>query len=78
MIKVDIAVGGSGSTFIQGFIDANYKKGKTKAEVKEFIKHAISLAMYRDGSSGGCVRIVDINRDGVEKEFFPHEHLPIS
>ena len=78
LFKVGIAVGGSGSTFIQGFIDANYKEGKTKAELKEFVKHAISLAMFRDGSSGGCVRIVDINKDGVHKEYFPHEDLPIS
>ena len=31
MFKQDVAVGGSGSTFIQGFIDANYKKGGTRA-----------------------------------------------
>ena len=68
----DYAVSGSGSVFIQGFMDANYKPGMSKAEIKEFLKSAVSLACYRDGSSGGCIRLMDITKEKVEREF--HEY----
>lgn len=77
LLKQDVAVGGSGSTFIHGFIDSNFRPGMSRAECKEFVKKAVSLAMYRDGGSGGCVRLCDINEEGVTKEFVPHEELPI-
>ena len=34
--KQDFAIGGSGSTYIFGFCDANYKVGMTKEECKKF------------------------------------------
>ena len=37
----DYAAGGSGSTYINGYIDANYKPGMSKAEIKEFCKSCI-------------------------------------
>ena len=77
LLKLDCASGGSGSTFIHGYIDSNYHTGMSRAECKEFVKKAVSLAMYRDGGSGGCVRLADVNAEGVTKEFFPHEELPI-
>jgi 20S proteasome alpha/beta subunit len=42
----------------------------SKAEVTEFAKSCIQLAAYRDGSSGGCMRLVDITKDKVTKQFF--------
>ena len=73
----DYAVSGSGSVFITGFMDANYKPGMTKAAAKEFLKSCISLACYRDGSSGGCIRLVDITKDKVEREFHPYNKFVI-
>ena len=73
----DFAVSGSGSVFIQGFIDANYKPTMSKAEVKEFLKSCISLACYRDGSSGGCIRLLDITEEGCTREFFPYSSFMI-
>lgn len=35
---------------------------------QEFVKNAVSLAMWRDGSSGGVIRTVTISKDGVERE----------
>jgi len=77
---------GSGSSYVLGFIDANFPKGVegleggrqgdtdgdwcgssslwTEDEAVEFVAKAIELAMDRDGSSGGCVRIFVIDRDG--------------
>ena len=41
----------------------------SEAEVKQFVIQAISLAMARDGSSGGCIRTVIIDKDGVRRDF---------
>ncbi len=42
----------------------------------KFTKHVISHAMARDGSSGGIIRIVVINKEGVSREFVPGNMLP--
>jgi 20S proteasome subunit beta 1 len=73
----DYAISGSGSVFIAGFIDANYKPDMTKAEVKEFLKSCISLACYRDASSGGCMRLLDITKDKVEREYLQYNQFLI-
>ncbi|CAG8679856.1 38894_t:CDS:2 [Gigaspora margarita] len=70
-------IGGSGSSFIYGYCDANFKKNMTQEEAVEFVKNAVTLAMSRDGSSGGCVRIAIINEDGVEMHFFPGNQLSV-
>jgi 20S proteasome subunit beta 1 len=59
-------VGGSGSGYIYGYCDANFRKGMSKKEAQDFVKNAVSLAMWRDGSSGGIIRLVTISKDGVE------------
>ena len=71
------AVSGSGSIFITGFMDANYKQGMSRAEIKEFLKSCISLACYRDGSSGGCIRLLDITKDKIEREFHQYSDFLI-
>mmetsp|Transcript_30740 Transcript_30740/g.22379 ORF Transcript_30740/g.22379 Transcript_30740/m.22379 type:complete len:129 (+) Transcript_30740:343-729(+) len=68
----DWALSGSGSTFIRGYFDANYKSSMSKAEAKEFILSAVSLACYRDGSSGGSIRMIDITEAGVERSYTPY------
>ena len=50
-------------------MDANYKENMSKTEITEFLKSCIALAADRDGSSGGCCRLVSINKDKVEREF---------
>lgn len=37
---------------------------------------ALSLAMSRDGSSGGTIRMADISEKGVERFFVPGDQLP--
>lgn len=68
----DIAVGGSGGTFVQGFVDANYRNDFTLEEAKEFLAKAISYAAYRDSSSGGCIRMVNITKEEVIRSFIPY------
>jgi 20S proteasome subunit beta 1 len=76
LIKQDFACGGSGSTYIWGYVDSIYKKGMSKEECVKFVQHALSHAMARDGSSGGVVRTVTIDKDGCERDFIPGNKLP--
>ncbi|KAH8061810.1 proteasome subunit beta [Aureococcus anophagefferens] len=68
-LKVPFAIGGSGSTYIYGHVDHTYKPNMSLAECKVFVKEAVTRAMCRDGSSGGIIRLVCINADGVEREY---------
>ncbi len=68
LVRQNFAIGGSGSTYIYGLVDATYRENMTRDECKEFVKKSISHAMARDGSSGGVIRLVIIDKDGVEKE----------
>lgn len=38
---------------------------------------AISHAMARDGSSGGVIRLITIDKDGVSREFIPGKRLQV-
>mmetsp|Transcript_4243 Transcript_4243/g.4042 ORF Transcript_4243/g.4042 Transcript_4243/m.4042 type:complete len:202 (+) Transcript_4243:51-656(+) len=75
--EADWALAGSGSTFIWGYVDANYKKDMTKLECAEFIKSCVSLAIYRDSSSGGIIRLLDITKDKIEREYVPYNDFKI-
>ena len=55
-MRQNVSIGGSGSTFLYGYVDAHYKKGMSKEECMELARNAVTLAINRDGSSGGCVR----------------------
>ncbi|KAJ3046466.1 Proteasome subunit beta type-1 [Rhizophlyctis rosea] len=74
--KQPFAIGGSGSTYIYGYCDATFKDGMTKEEAIEFTKNSVALAMSRDGSSGGVIRLAVITKDGVERIFTPGNALP--
>ncbi|XP_036422966.1 proteasome subunit beta type-9 [Colossoma macropomum] len=70
------AVGGSGSSYIYGFVDAEYRKGMTKKECQEFVVNALALAIGRDGSSGGVAYLVTIDQEGAEEQCIPGNELP--
>ncbi|EDW74240.1 uncharacterized protein Dwil_GK21488 [Drosophila willistoni] len=63
-------IGGSGSSFIYGFVREHYREGMQKEECVEFVKKAVQHAIYHDGSSGGVVRIGIITEDGIERRLF--------
>ena len=73
----DYALSGSGSTFIWGQFDKQYRPDMTLDEAKEFILELISHACYRDGSSGGVIRMVSIEEDKVERFFHPYQDFRI-
>ncbi|GBB89635.1 hypothetical protein RclHR1_16380008 [Rhizophagus clarus] len=76
MHKQPFAIGGSGSTYIYGYCDTAYREGMTREEAIEFVRTAIALAISRDGSSGGCIRLAVITQQGVERIFTPGDKLP--
>ncbi|KAL7544018.1 hypothetical protein ACHAWF_007507 [Thalassiosira exigua] len=66
------AAGGSGSTYVLGHLDATLPKDglrddcslPSEEEATELVCRAIGLAMERDGSSGGFVRMYVIDKHG--------------
>jgi 20S proteasome subunit beta 1 len=66
---------GSGSTFIWGHLDAEYRDDMTAEETEAFVAGTLALAMSRDGSSGGVIRLVTVTKHGAkEKLITPEEH----
>ncbi|TMW54556.1 hypothetical protein DOY81_000350 [Sarcophaga bullata] len=65
-----VTIGGSGSSYIYGFVREFFKPNMKKDECIEFVKKAVGHAIYHDGSSGGVVRIGVINEDGIERKIF--------
>lgn len=72
--KQRYAIGGSGSTYIYGYCDANWREDMTEEEAIEFVKGALSEAIKWDGSSGGVIRMCVLTERGPERKiFFPDE-----
>jgi len=76
LVKQPFATGGSGSTYVYGYCDSKYKPDMTLEECREFVLGALTLAMKRDGSSGGVARMAVINKDGVKREVVTWPELP--
>ncbi|CAG98370.1 proteasome core particle subunit beta 1 [Kluyveromyces lactis] len=73
--KQSYSIAGSGSAFIYGYCDKNYKEDMTKEETIEFVKHSLSQAIKWDGSSGGVIRMVVLTAEGVERLIvYPDEY----
>eukprot|EP00698_Gefionella_okellyi_P018478 TRINITY_DN553_c0_g1_i1.p1 TRINITY_DN553_c0_g1~~TRINITY_DN553_c0_g1_i1.p1 ORF type:complete len:213 (+),score=46.56 TRINITY_DN553_c0_g1_i1:47-685(+) len=78
VVRQPFSIGGSGSTYIYGFCDAHFRKGMNQEQCVEFVTQALSLAMSRDGSSGGVIRYAIITKDGVERHMIPGNKLPMT
>merc|ERR1712054_393258 len=76
LVEQPFSLGGSGSGYIYGYCDSKYREDMTRAECEEFVKNAVALAMSRDGSSGGVIRICTINEEGMNKQYVPGDKLP--
>jgi 20S proteasome subunit beta 1 len=70
--KQSYAIGGSGSTYIYGYCDANWKEQMTEEEGIKFVKGALAEAIKWDGSSGGVIRMVVLTAAGAQR----HLYLP--
>eukprot|EP00483_Globobulimina_turgida_P003731 UN03737 len=68
MVKQKWSIAGSGSTYIYGYCDSTWKENMNRNEAVQFCINALTRATFRDGYSGGFVRVCVINKDGVDKE----------
>ncbi|KAI1705342.1 proteasome subunit domain-containing protein [Ditylenchus destructor] len=59
---------GSGSTFVMGFLDKQWKPNLNLEGAKELVRTAVGLAVNRDGSSGGVIRLAWVNEKGTHRE----------
>jgi len=75
LLKVPYAIGGSGSAYITGFCDKFYRDGMTAQECRDFVVKALTHAMARDSSSGGCIRTVTVDATGAKREFIGGSHV---
>ncbi|KAK0591001.1 hypothetical protein LWI29_034270 [Acer saccharum] len=70
LIEQAFAIGGSGSSYLFGFLDQAWKQGITKQEAEQLVVKSLSLA------TAGVVRTVTINSEGVTTNFYrPGEDL---
>ncbi|XP_014929019.1 proteasome subunit beta type-9 isoform X3 [Acinonyx jubatus] len=76
LTRQPFAIGGSGSTYIYGYVDAAYKPGMSPEECRCFTTKAITLAMNRDGSSGGVIYLATITAAGVDHQVILGNELP--
>ncbi|OIT04457.1 PREDICTED: proteasome subunit beta type-6-like [Nicotiana attenuata] len=77
LLEQPFAIGGSGSSYLYGFFDQAWREGMTQEEAEKLVATAVSLAIARDGASGGVVRTVTINKDGATRKFYPGDTLPL-
>ncbi|KAF0024226.1 hypothetical protein F2P81_023028 [Scophthalmus maximus] len=76
LISQPVTIGGSGSTYIYGYVDAKYKPNMSRDECLQFATNALALAMGRDNVSGGVAHLVVITETGAEHVVVPGDKLP--
>ncbi|MBU2562351.1 MAG: proteasome subunit beta [Nanoarchaeota archaeon] len=68
IIKIeDYDASGSGSTFVLGLLERQYKKGLTVREGIELAKEALKSSTQRDTASGYGIDIFTITKEGIKK-----------
>ncbi|KAL1463477.1 hypothetical protein WDU94_015225 [Cyamophila willieti] len=74
--RQNCALGGSGSSYILGYVDKEWRSNMKREECMEFMKTALSLAIARDYASGGLVNVGVMGTGRpMEKQIFTQEEL---
>jgi 20S proteasome subunit beta 1 len=68
IIEQTLALSGSGSTYIVGFCEAEYREDMQQSECVAFVQRALDLAMSSDAGSGGIVVICVVTPNGTQKQ----------
>lgn len=76
LVRQPCSIGGSGSSYVYGHVDSTFKEGMNKQECIEFVKKTLALAMSRDGSSGGVIRLGIITEAGIERQVIRGKDIP--
>jgi 20S proteasome subunit beta 1 len=61
LLRLPFSSGGSGSSYLYGFLDQAWRPNMNKDEAERFVVKSIALAIARDGASGGVVRTVTVS-----------------
>jgi len=76
IVKQNFALSGSGSIFLNGYIDYFFSDKLNKDFCKNILLKALSFAVFRDRNSGGIIRICDISKNGLKKQsYFPYSRI---
>lgn len=82
-VRVPFALGGSGSLYIYGLVDAEMARSHAEGtpiidtlRARTLVKQAVAHAMARDGSSGGIIRTVVVTENGNDRDYTPGNALP--
>ncbi len=65
----DYVSSGSGSVFVYGVLESQYKKGLLVHEGVELAKRAVEAALQRDAASGNGIDVITITSKGIAKAF---------
>ncbi|KAF7636605.1 hypothetical protein Mgra_00004003 [Meloidogyne graminicola] len=65
-LRQKVYLAGSGSTYIYGYIDQNWKDGMTNKEAEELVTNAVTLAKHRDAQSGGVTNLSIVDKNGIQ------------
>lgn len=70
------AAAGSGSTLVTGYLDQEIKTKENLSEQRavELCKNAVQLAIDRDGSSGGLIRLCIVSKEGRREQTIHPDH----
>jgi 20S proteasome subunit beta 1 len=71
------AIDGSGSSYIWGYMDSEFREDFTREEAQAYVKEAVGLAISSDSSSGGIIRMHTVDKDGSEYTFIQGADVPI-
>jgi 20S proteasome subunit beta 1 len=76
VVHQPMSIGGSGSTYLYGLMDHKFRPGMPRQECEDLVLQAVTQAIRRDGSSGGCCRMAIISKAGVERKLWLNNELP--
>lgn len=76
LVQENWTTDGSGSTYIWGYLDSSFREGMNRQEAEDMVKEALALAMSRDGSSGGVIRLCTVSADGVDRQMIHGPDIP--
>uniref|UniRef100_A0A8C3SNJ3 proteasome endopeptidase complex n=1 Tax=Chelydra serpentina TaxID=8475 RepID=A0A8C3SNJ3_CHESE len=77
MVRQPFSVGGSGSSYVYGFVDASYKPGMSQEECLSFTANGNAPPPGGDpGVRGGVIRLAAITEQGVERKVVLGNQLP--
>ncbi|XP_066365166.1 proteasome subunit beta type-6-like [Miscanthus floridulus] len=68
----------SGSSYLYALLDHEWKEGMSQEEAEKFVVKVVSLAMARDGASGGVVRTVTCKFLKVSESWINNRYLLVS